>query len=339
MNIQENTNKRKRRTTLTKEILKSVRKSVERNYTIAKTAEEADISTTCANSLIIKIHAGVGDSEILDMKKGRKKCDSLVIKEKLRSILTRDPSSTLQSLQEDIRCENMVASTSTIFRCLKSMNYTRKRLSLVPQERNTEKTLDARQLYSRQVDSIPDKNLIFLDETGFNLHLTKRYGYSPVNSKCYVTVPANKNTNISLLMAININGILSHKIKEGAFNGEDLLSFLENDLAEHFRKKSNDVLIMDNCRFHHRSDVKQYLLDKGINFLYLPAYSPQLNPIEEYFSHIKAKYTSIRPLSKTKSDVKKKISKIISEENILFDGWFRHMRKWLAIGAARHHFE
>ena len=66
MNIQENTNKRKRRTTLTKEILKSVRKSVERNYTIAKTAEETDISTTCANSLIIKIHEKLKKERLME---------------------------------------------------------------------------------------------------------------------------------------------------------------------------------------------------------------------------------------------------------------------------------
>jgi transposase len=95
---------------------------------------------------------------------------------------------------------------------------------------------------------------------------------------------------------------------------------------------------MDNSRFHHRSDVKQFLINNNINFLYLPAYSPQLNPIEEYFSHLKAKYTSLQPRSKNKNEIKTKINSLITNENIDFSGFFRNMRRWLEREMARQYF-
>lgn len=318
--------------------MKSVRKSMDKNLSVKKTAEEAEISVSCAYSLISKLSQGTTDLEILGVKKGRKQ-GSTEMKETIRNILTRDPASTLETLKEDLLTYDFSTSASTISRCIKSLNFTRKRLTLVPQERNSERTLDARQIYSRQLDSIPDKNLIFLDETGFNLHTVKKYGYSPVNSKCFSTVPANKNTNISLLLAINYEGLIGYRIKEGAYNGDDFITFISFELVHHFIKNRNDVLIMDNCRFHHRLDVKHYLTTNNINFLYLPAYSPQLNPIEEYFSHLKAKYTSIRPLSKTKSDIISRVGTLVIEDDISLIGYYKNMRKWLSRGSARQHFE
>ena len=68
-------------------------------------------------------------------------------------------------------------------------------------------------------------------------------------------------------------------MKEGSFDGNGLINFINNSLLPHFQRNSNDILVMDNCRFHHRSDVKELLQSKSINYMYLLAYSPQLNHI------------------------------------------------------------
>jgi len=60
------------------------------------------------------------------------------------------------------------------------MDYFRKRLVLIPEERNTPKNIDARQNYAREVQFIANSNLVFLDETGLNLHQMRNYGYSPI---------------------------------------------------------------------------------------------------------------------------------------------------------------
>jgi hypothetical protein len=73
------------------------------------------------------------------------------------------------SIKEELNRENISISTASVAKLLKSMNYTRKRLSIVPIERNSTRTLDIRQEYCRFLNNVSDENLIFLDETGFNL--------------------------------------------------------------------------------------------------------------------------------------------------------------------------
>ena len=138
-----------------------------------------------------------------------------------------------------------------------------------------------------------------------------------------------------MLLAIKNNGIVGYSVKECAFNGDCLIDFIRSNLLNNNFVGLNDVLIMDNCRFHHQQDVKQFLFESNIYFLYLPAYSSQLNPIEEYFSHSKAKYKSLKTLSKTKADITDNVTGLITKEEMNFGGWFRCMRRWVERGAAR----
>lgn len=100
-------------------------------------------------------------------------------------------------------------SQSKISRTLKEMEITRKRLVRVPSERNSANTILARQVYARALTSISMSKLVYLDETGFNLHFNQSYGYSPKNVKAYMTFPANKGQKISLMAAISINGVVN----------------------------------------------------------------------------------------------------------------------------------
>lgn len=330
---------RKKRIVVNMDILKSIRKSLTKEYTVQKCAEEAEISYTCAQGLIRKIGNGASDEQILGTKKGRPTIQNSELHLKLRNMLSRDPTHILQSMKDDLQEGNIETSISTIHRAIKNMKYSRKKLVKIPEERNSSRIIDTRLTFCRDVNNIPNDHLVYLDETGFNLHLTRGFGYSPINSKCFVTVPANRNRNISLLLAINSAGIVEYVIKEGSFNGDDLCAFIRQKLQPTFIGNPNYVLVMDNCRFHHRADVKQTLTDLNINSLYLPAYSPQLNPIEEYFSHLKARYTSIRPISKNKEEVKNRIVDLLTNEDISFNGWYKHMRQWVDRGMSRQIFE
>ena len=90
-------------------------------------------------------------------------------------------------------------SRSTISRKLKKMKITRKRVTLMPVERNTREKIDDQMIYSADVSRISDENLVFLDETGFNEHARRKYGYSLLITKAYITVPANRNVNRSVM--------------------------------------------------------------------------------------------------------------------------------------------
>ena len=139
------------------------------------------------------------------------------------------------------------------------MDYTRKRLVKVPEERNSLRTVDSRQEYCTVINHIDDEKLVFLGETGLNLHHSRNYSYSPKNSKAIKVVNANRGQNVSSLVAIKKSGIIAFEIKDGAFNGDAFIVFIREKLVPHFNNNTSYILIMNNCSFHHRRDViKQF---------------------------------------------------------------------------------
>ncbi|KAF7703891.1 hypothetical protein CDIK_0093 [Cucumispora dikerogammari] len=215
------------------------------------------------------------------------------------------------------------------------MDYTRKWVVRVPEKRNTPRNIEARQLYARILEHITDGNLLFLDETGVNLHHARNYGYSPQNTKCYKTVKADRKTNISCLVAIKLGGVVAHEIKDGAYEGDSFIIFINTYLVPHFVLHPIDILIMNNCRFHHRRDVIALLTANNIAHIFTSAYSPQLNSIEEYFSFFKARLASEMDVTLTRTVLKQKTIEILNIEGVDFSGWFRHMRRFLIKAASR----
>ena len=128
------------------------------------------------------------------------------------------------------------------------MNITRKRLSLIPAERNSPRILEARQLHARELLNILPERLIYLDGTGFNFHTIQHYGYSVRNTKAFLTVPTNRGQNVSLLATISTNGIIAHKVNEGPYNGGKFISFITQYLVPYFWDNSSNFLIMDILR-------------------------------------------------------------------------------------------
>ncbi|KAF7697582.1 hypothetical protein CDIK_1588 [Cucumispora dikerogammari] len=217
------------------------------------------------------------------------------------------------------------------------MNYSRKKLSLVLAERNTLRLLNLRQAYCNNLMNIFVERLVFLDETGFNLHTSVNYGYSSVNTKAYSVVQPNRGTNKSLMCAVDINGTIASDIITGAYDGDKFKIFIENELLPYFLNNRGSILITDNCRFHHRADVLRLLNYSGIEYR-LSAYSSQLNPIEEFFNSIKARYKAIRPRPSTLEQVKSMVRSIIENYDVSLRPFFDRMSGFLRLGVSRQPF-
>jgi len=94
------------------------------------------------------------------------------------------------------------------------------------------------------MESFLNDQLVFLDETGVNLHTSSNYGYSTKNTKAYALFPANKGTNISLMEAITSNGVLDYELKDGAYNSAHFIDFILKNLRLYFVDHPNSVLVM-----------------------------------------------------------------------------------------------
>lgn len=222
-------------------------------------------------------------------------------------------------------------SQPSISRKLKKLSITRKRLTLVPEERNSPVNIEKRAIYASKIGRIMPEKYVFLDESGFNNHVRRRYGYSYVNQRAYAVVPGNRNTNKSLLCAIGIEGVISYEYRTGAYNGELLKTFIETKLAPYFNQNPDHILIMDNVPFHKSRIITESLNQFRINREYLPPWSPMLNPIEEFFSMVKSKYRGIKTLNKSIT-IEQALDEILSEGNnysVQCHGFWRSMLRWL----------
>ena len=133
------------------------------------------------------------------------------------------------------------------------------------------------------------------------------------------------------MCAIDITGLVASEIRTGAYTSMTFIEFIENKLAPYFRANPRKILIMDNARIHKTADVERILRSNGIAFKFLTPYSPELNPIEEFFSMIKSRFYSLRQ-ENSELTLENCVLQILSAENdfsIQCQGFFRNMRRWL----------
>ena len=140
------------------------------------------------------------------------------------------------------------------------------------------------------------------------------------------------------MAAITCDTVLSFHLHDGAYNAEHFIAFITTFLKPYFEDHPKSVLIMNNCRFHHSQEVLRVLNEFRISFKFLPPYSPQLNPIEEYFGEIKANYKKIKPLAKTREEIKERVLHLLSNRTRNFLASFGRARNFVDQAISRHHF-
>ena len=125
-----------------------------------------------------------------------------------------------------------------------------------------------------------------------------------------------------------MEGIIGHKIIDGAFNRNSFQEFL-TEMINQRKISNNTVVVMDNVRFHHIGEINNLLILNSVKSLFLPTYSPQLNPIENVFSVLKAKVLNYHPRAQNRRTLCQYILSAVEEFNAndpqLFCNFFRKM--------------
>lgn len=128
--------------------------------------------------------------------------------------------------------------------------------------------------------------LVFIDETSTNTKLTKRTGWAPVGERLYDHVPFGHWHTQTFIAALRCHSLTAPWVVDAPMNRCIFETYVETQLAPGLERR--DVVIMDNVAFHKSEKVQEIIKDHGAWVLFLPLYSPDLNPIELAFSKIKA---------------------------------------------------
>jgi transposase len=133
--------------------------------------------------------------------------------------------------------------------------------------------------------SLDARSLVFVDEMGTNTSLAPLYGWSKKGQRAYSSVPRNRGKNTTVLASMSVEGMGPSLAVEGTTSSKVFETYVERVLAPSLRK--GQVVIMDNLSAHKGERVRELIERRGCELIYLPAYSPDFNPIEEAFSKIK----------------------------------------------------
>jgi len=257
--------------------------------------------------------------------------------EVIKDLIDLDNTISQESIRLELQARNMVASQPTISREIKKISYSRKRLALVPEARNSIRIIEERYRYAVYLNTIHDNKIIFLDESGFNLHVNSHYGYSPANTKAFTIVPSNRGRNVTLLAAISTIGIVNYEIFLGSLTAAKLNEFLELKIIPRL-SESQTHLIMDNCRAHKTTSTQSLCAQKGKILKFLPPYTPHLNPIEEFFSSVKARFSRQRRSCHNFIDIQNCLSQILEEYNVQISNFYVHSRTFIEKALSRQEF-
>ncbi|CEP08731.1 hypothetical protein [Parasitella parasitica] len=268
------------------------------------------------------------------------------------NIVDQWAATTLDSMREQLlnAFPELKVSKTGFYRFIKSKcALSMKKLEIHSERRHSLTLLEDRRRTIQEWIEDPtidfESNCVFIDEAGFNMHLTRTRGWSIKGKPATSKGPKDRGVNISILGAISPEGVIDISVRKPEF-----ISCKKRDAAgklvtekkligtrsKHFRVYMDSVmdtldslgltgrnLIMDNASIHKNPDTVAEIERRGYRILFLPPYSPFLNPIEEFWS--KVKYGVKRhPFDKNSTLTQRILESTKAVTLSDCNGWIRH---------------
>jgi transposase len=166
------------------------------------------------------------------------------------------------------------------------------------------------------------KDLIFLDEAGANIAMTRLHARSKKGKRAYGKAPGNRGKNVTMMGALNwTEGFMAPMTWQGGTDGLTFLTYVEQVLVPNLWEGA--CVVMDNFKSHHVEGVREAIEAVGAKLVYLSPYSPDFSPIENCWSKIKNSLRS--QAARTHDALNEAVAAAIDEiskKDII--GWFTH---------------
>jgi transposase len=244
--------------------------------------------------------------------------------EQLRRLVQAQPDATLAELQHQLQQQAQVKpSRPTVCRALQKLGLRRKKKRFYAQEQDPKQ----RAQFLHRIQKLDPRRLIFIDEMGVNLNLTRTHARAPGAERVVEALPRNTPPNVSVAGALGARQLLAACCVEGAFDGEAFAAFIEQMVVP--RLRPGDTVLMDNVPTHQTARVASAIESAGAQLLRLPAYSPDLAPIESYWSKLKGHLRTAKARSLDLLDQALAAGmKLVTAEDIR--GWFANCGYYFA---------
>ncbi len=178
-----------------------------------------------------------------------------------------------------------------------------------------------RLLWRTELSKVDAKLLVFVDECGTNTSLAPLYAYAPKGYRAHSKVPRNRGKNTTLIASMTLSGMGEAVAFEGATDAPTFEAYVERFLAPTLKERQ--IVVMDKLGAHRGEKVRELIEARGAHLWFLPSYSPDLNPIEEAFSKIKAllKKKAARTKEALLEAIAEALRAVTPKDT---EGWFAH---------------
>jgi transposase len=197
----------------------------------------------------------------------------------LQLLLAQEVGLTLEEIR--YRYENVfgiLVSMGTMYNTLERLNFSRKKKTFSDPKKST---AEAKEKYFEELETIVPGKRFYLDETGSCLNMTPLYGRSYQGERVYDSRPTNPGTRVNTIAVLTKEGIKAKYNYTCSLNTKVFICYLAAFVLPIII--DGETLIMDNHPVHRAREVQEFLNKNKVNYLFTPAYSPELNPLEEAF--------------------------------------------------------
>lgn len=156
---------------------------------------------------------------------------------------------------------------------------------MLPSEQRRADVARARQRWRRLQPVLARRRLIFLDETGATTNMVRRYGRAPRGQRVPGQAPYGHWKTTTFVAGLTREGFIAPLVIDGPMNSAIFTAYVQQMLAPELRP--GDILVLDNLSSHKGSEARMAVEASGARLLFLPPYSPDLNPIEMAFAKLK----------------------------------------------------
>jgi len=163
--------------------------------------------------------------------------------------------------------------------------------------------------------------LVFIDESGSTISMTRTHARSPRGVRTSEAVPRNRGPVTTIIGALTTNGLEATMTIEGGTDGDVFCAYLDEVLGGILRP--DDLVVMDNAGAHKDPRVARILQRYGAKPVYLPPYSPELNPIELAWSKVKdlLRAAKVRTIAELNAAINTAMRAVSTADA---SGWFAH---------------
>jgi transposase len=188
-------------------------------------------------------------------------------------------------------------------------------------ERDTERVQQLRVQYWQEIGAVNLKDLVFVDETGCNLAMTRRYARAPKGTRAYNDAPYQRGSNLTLIGAMALRGLVGEMTLPGATDALAFKTYVKQVLVPNLW--AGACVVMDNLPAHKVTGIREAIEAVGATVIYLSPYSPDFSPIENCWSKVKEflRARAARTYAQLDSAIADALAAVTTKDII---GWFTH---------------